>query len=48
MTKAVQRWMVYPICRESIKYLWLEWWMLHNPLTNPRMYGSISGLSRNA
>jgi len=22
--------------------------MLHNPLTNPRMYGSISGLSRNA
>ena len=36
------------ICRESIKYLWLEWWMLHNPLTNPRMYGSISGLSRNA
>ncbi|HGM3613018.1 TPA: hypothetical protein ACKOVX_001097 [Clostridioides difficile] len=40
--------MVYPICRESIKYLWLEWWMLHNPLTNPRMYGSISGLSRNA
>ena len=20
---------MYPICRESIKYLWLEWWMLH-------------------
>lgn len=24
MTKAAQRWVVYLICRKSIKYLWLE------------------------
>lgn len=37
--KAVQRWMVYPIGRSSIKCRWWEW---QKCLTNLRMYGYIS------
>ena len=45
ITKAVQRWTVYPIGRGSIKYIWWEW---QKCLTNLRMYGSKSRICRNA
>ena len=42
--KVVQRWIMLPICRESIKYPWLE---CPNGLTNLRMYGPYRERHRN-